>query len=87
MSTETGFSRFICDRPASAHKDGKEKREYIKDSDTAKHAKWHKVKHRDQYGEEVEYTLCDDCYEKYKELAAQYDTAVINFIGGIEEVI
>lgn len=80
MSKEGNFTRYVCDRPASAHKDGKEMREYVKDGDGSKLSKWHQVTHKDQYGEEVSYTLCDDCYVEYRDLAARQDAEVIDFI-------
>lgn len=43
MSKEGNFTRYVCDRPASAHKDGKERREYVKDGDGSKLSKWHQV--------------------------------------------
>lgn len=79
MSKEGNFNRFVCDRDATAHEDGKQPREYVSVG-SAKENNWHQVSYTDVNGANSTYWLCDACYQKWLEIRAKQDTEFYAFI-------
>lgn len=81
MSKEGTFARYICDRPAETHIDGKEVREYIKDGNV-KENDWHQIEYTDINGSTSKYWLCKECYSKYLEMKSSFDQMLAGFMSG-----
>ena len=72
MAKELGFARYTCDRNNSHTA-------YAQDG-SAQANSWHQIERVTQDGVTQAWLLCDECYRKYKSLAAQQDSDFNGFM-------
>lgn len=81
MALEHDYNRYTCDRPATAHADGKQHVEYIKNGHDLE-GRFSIVKRIDINGVEAEYYFCPECYYQYKNMAEKWENDFNSFMKG-----